>query len=162
MHNDFGKHAKEEELDQANGESEARPVVAVLESLETVALEVDVTVKVHLVEGLHGDLVVAAVLEAVRVLLEVEIMLDATAREAGLFVLAGAQGGNDQPPGAEEGEIDDEGKEDGGFEATADLPAHPPWDQSEDRDEDVVVERVGAGAISGEGSVVDGGRLGRG
>lgn len=128
VHDNLGDHAKEEELDEADSEAEAGPVMAELHNIEAIALEVDLAVKVHLVESLHGDLAVATVLEAVRVLLELEVVLDASTGEAGLLILAGANGGDDQPEGAEEGKVDNEGEEDGGLDATTELPAHVPGD----------------------------------
>lgn len=162
MHDDLGDHAKEEELDEANGEAEASPVMAVLHDLEAVTLEVDFAVKVHLVEGLHGDLVVAAVLEAVRLLLEVEVELDRATRQTDLLGLAGADGGNDQPPDGEEGKVNNESEEDGGLEATTDLPAHVPGHNGEDGDQDIVVEGVGTRAVGGKRSILDGGELKKG
>lgn len=159
MHNDLGNHAKEEKLDEANGEAEAGPVVSVLHNLETVTLEVDIAVKVLLVEGLHGDLLVTLVLVFVGLLLEVEVLLDGTAREAGLFVLSGGDGRDDQPEETEDGEIDDEGKEDGRLETTTDLPADVPGDNDEGGDQGVVVEGISTRAIGREGSIVDGREL---
>lgn len=97
VHDDLRKHSQEEVLDQANGEAEASPVMAVLHDLEAVAVEVDFAVKVHLMEGLHGDLVLAMVLGLVLGLLEGEVVLDRLARVASLFILAGADGGNNEP-----------------------------------------------------------------
>jgi hypothetical protein len=155
VHNDLGNHAKEEKLDEANGEAEAGPVVSVLHNLETVTLEVNIAIKVLLVEGLHGDLLVALVLVSVGLLLEVEVLLDGTAREADLFVLSGGDGRDDQPEETENGEIDDQGKEDGGLETTTDLPADVPWDNDEGGDQGIVVEGISTRAIGREGSVVN-------
>jgi hypothetical protein len=71
MHDHLGEESKKEEADEANGEAEASPVVAVLEGLEGISLEVNLTIKVHLVEGLHCDLGLATVLEAIGLVLEV-------------------------------------------------------------------------------------------
>lgn len=125
MHDHFGKHAKKEVLDQANGEAEAGPIVAVLHDLQAVAIEVDITVKVHLVEGLHGDLVFAMVLGLVLGLLEGEVVLDRLARVAGLFVLARADGRDDEPETGQQRNSGQEGKEDGRLETTSNLPRQP-------------------------------------
>jgi hypothetical protein len=156
VHDNLGNHAKEEELDESNGETEAGPVMTVLHGLEAVTLEVDIAVKVHLVEGLHGDLVVATVLDTVGLLLEVEVELDTTVRKADLVVLARADGRDNKPPNGEHRKIDDEGEEDGGLEATTKLPAEPPRDQSQEGDENIVVEGIGTRPIGGKGSVLDG------
>lgn len=156
MHDDLRDHAKEEELDEANGEAEAGPVMAVLHNLEAVTLEVNITIKVHLVESLHGDLVVATVLEAVGLLLELEVVLNTTVRKANLLILARADGGDYKPPSGEQGKIDDEGEEEGGLESTANLSAEEPRDKDQDGDEDIVVEGIGTRAIGRERSILDG------
>lgn len=92
MHDNLRNHASEEVPDQADGEAEAGPVVPVLHNLEGVAVEVDVTVKILLVEGLHGDPGLAMVLELILGLLEGEVVLDGAAGEPGLLGLAGADG----------------------------------------------------------------------
>jgi CDGSH-type Zn-finger protein len=130
--------------------------MTVFHNLEAVTLEVDIAVKVHLVEGLHGDLVVATVLDTVGLLLEVEVVLDTTVRKANLVILARADGRDNKPPDGEHRKIDDEGKEDGGLEATTKLPAEPPRDQSQEGDENIVVEGIGTRTIGGKGSVLDG------
>lgn len=155
VHNDLGNHAKEEKLDETNGEAEAGPVVSVLHNLETVTLEVDVAVEVLLVESFHGNLLMTLVLVSVGLLLEVEVLLDGTARESNLVVLSGRDGRDDQPPGAEKGEISKEGKEDGSLETTTDLPAEVPGDKDEDGDQAIVVEGIGTRAIGREGSIVN-------
>lgn len=159
MHDQVGNSMCEEELDDANGEAEARPVVAVLEHLQAVSLEVDLAIKVHLVERLNSDLVGAAVLDTVGLGLEVEVVLDALAGEASLVGLAGADVGDGQPPRREEGQVDEDGEEDKGLEATADLPLQVEGNAEEETEEGIVVEGVGARTVRGERSIGDGGRL---
>lgn len=122
MHDDLGNHAEEEVLDQANGEAEVGPVMAELHDLEAVSVKVDVAVKVHLVEGLHGHLVLAMVLGLVLGLLEGEVVLDALARVLCLFVFARADGGDNQPVGSQQRKTGEEGEEDGSLKTTANLP----------------------------------------
>lgn len=156
MHDELGNHAEEEELDEADGKAEAGPVMAVLHDLEAVALEVNVAVKVHLVERLHGDLVGAAVLGAVGILLEVQVELHGAARELGLFIATGANGGDDDPVCCQEREVDDEGKEDERLPPSADLPAEVEGNTDEEGDQGSVVEGVGPGAVGREGGILDG------
>lgn len=156
VHDELGNHAQQKVLDETDGEAEAGPVVTVLHNLEAVTLEVDVTVKVHLVEGLHGDLVGATVLETVGLLLEVQVVLDGTARELGLVRLTRGDGGDGEPPSCQDGQINDESEEDEGLEATANLPHQPERNSSEDGEQDLVVERVGARSICWEGCILDG------
>lgn len=156
VHDELGNHSQQEVLDQADREAEASPVVAVLEDLEAVALEVDVTVKVHLVEGLHGDLVGAMVLETVGLLLELEVVLNGTAGVLGLGGLAGRDGGDNKPPAGQDGKIKDEGEEEEGLEAAAHLPLQPEGNTKQNGEQDLVVKGVGAWSISWEGSILDG------
>ena len=122
VHENLGDHAGNEELDQAIGETEAGPVMAVLHNVESIAVEVNLLVEVHLVEGLHGDLVLAAVLELVLGVLEGEVVLHRTTGKLGLLILARREVGMDQPEAGKQGDGGEEGKEDGGLETTADLP----------------------------------------
>lgn len=156
MHDNLGHHAKQEELDKANGEAEADPVMTLLHNLKAVTLELNVAVKVHFVESLHGNLVGATVLETVGILLELEVVLDTTVGKANLLILARADRRDDQPPGSEHRKIDNDSEEEGGLEATTKLPAEPPGNDGQDGDEDIVVEGVGTRAIGGKGSVLDG------
>jgi hypothetical protein len=96
--------------------------MAVVQHLEGVAVEVDVTIEVHLVEGLHGDLVPAIVLGLVRRLLEGEIVLDRAAGEPGLLVLAGRDARGSEPEGGKQGKGGEEGDEDGCLQTAAYLP----------------------------------------
>lgn len=97
VHDDFWHHSREEEPEQAHGEAEVGPVVSVLHDLKSVTLEVDKTVKVHLVEGLHWDLVLAAVLLSVGLAVEVEVVFDRETGVASLFVLARRHGRGNSP-----------------------------------------------------------------
>lgn len=159
VHDELRNHAQQKVLDQADGEAEASPVVTVLEDLEAVALEVDVTVKVHLVEGLHGDLVGAMVLGTVGLLLELEVVLNGTAGVLGLGVLAGRDGGDSKPPAGQDGKIKEDGEEDEGLDAAANLPPQPEGNAKQEGEQDLVVEGVGAWSIRWEGSILDGGVL---
>ena len=133
--------------------------MAVLHDLEAVAVEVDVAVKVHLVEGLHGDLGLAMVLGLVGGLLEGEVVLNGTARELGLLVGAGAERRDEDPVAAEQRDGGEEGEEDGGLEATAQLPGQVARDTDEDREDQGVREALVAGAVGGEGGILDGSSL---
>lgn len=159
MHDHLGNHASEEEADQTNSEAEASPVMTVLEDLKSIALEVNLTVKVHLVEGLHGDLVLATVLGLVGLVLELEVVLNALVGETSLLILAGANGRDNQPEGSEEREVDEDGEEDKSLEATTDLPLQIVRDTDEDGDEEGVAERVGTRAVRRERSIGNGRRL---
>jgi hypothetical protein len=155
VHDELGNHAQQEVLDQADSETEAGPVVTVLHDLQAVAFEVDITVKVHLVEGLHGDLVGAMVLGTIGLLLEIKIVLNRTAGVFGLGRLTGGDGRDEKPPSRQDGDIKEDGKEDEGLETATNLPLQPEGNAQQEGEQDLVVEGVGAWSICWEGCILD-------
>ena len=61
VHDDLGHHARQKIAKKAEGEFPVGPVVSIFEDLQSIAFEVDFTIKVHFVEGFHWDLVLAIV-----------------------------------------------------------------------------------------------------
>lgn len=155
VHNELGYHAKKKELYQTNGEPEAGPVVTVLHHLQTVALEIDVTIKVHFMKRLHGDLVRSTVFGPIRIFLEIEVEFDRAAGELGLLIAARANRRNDEPPSCQKREINNQGEEDESLQAAADFPFQIVWNSKQNRYEDFVVERVGTGSFGGKGGILD-------
>lgn len=92
VHNDFWCELEKNELEQAEGEPEACPIMSVLHHLQHVAIELDVAIKVHVVEGLHGDLGISAVSRPVELILERKIVLNGATWNSGLLGLAGTEG----------------------------------------------------------------------
>jgi hypothetical protein len=86
VHNHFRHHSSKEEPEEREGKAEAGPIVAVFHNLKTVTVELDVSVKVHLVECLHRNPVPATVFEPVALVLEREIVLNRCTRVASLLV----------------------------------------------------------------------------
>ena len=103
MDNHLGDHAKEEVLDQPEGEAGLGPVVAPFEDFEHVAIELYLAVEVLLLERLDRDLLLAVVCVAVLGLVELEVVLNGLAGEFGLFVLAGRELRGEPPEGTENG-----------------------------------------------------------
>lgn len=153
MHDHLRNHAQQKVLDQSEGEAEVGPVVAHLQDLETVALEIDIAIEVLLVESLHGDLLAAIVLVLVLLLVELDVGLDGLAGELGLLVLAGGILGGGNPESGKDREIDNQSEENPGLEAAAELVGDVGGDTDEERKEGLVVEVVGADAICGQRSV---------
>lgn len=89
MHDDLGNHFEEEVGAEADGEAEACPVMSVFQNLKTVAIEFNIPIEIHFVEGLYGDLVLAMVLGLVGLLLEGEVVLDGSTGVLGLLILSG-------------------------------------------------------------------------
>lgn len=159
MHDDLWSELEEDELEQADGESEVGPVGSVLEDLETVAIELNIAVEVHVVEGLHWDLGLSAVLELVGLLLEGEVVLDWATWKSDLLVLARAHARHDEPERDEDWDGGEEGKEDGSLQASADLPRHVGGRNEQQRKESDIGERVAAWSIGWERRVGDGWEL---
>lgn len=92
MHQHLGDETEEEVLEKAHGEAEVGPIVAELEALQGVTLEVYLTVEVLLVENLHGNLALSTVGSTVMLAVEVQVVFDGAASILGLFGLAGGDG----------------------------------------------------------------------
>ena len=155
VHDHLRHHASEEEPEEGEGEAEAGPVVTVLHDLEAVTVELDIAVEVHLVESLHGNPVLAAVLELVALVLECKVVLDGGTRVASLLVDTGRHGRGDGPERHEDGNGEDEGEDEPCPEATVQLPCAPCRDTSQEREEDDIVEALSTSSVGGEGSVLD-------
>jgi len=71
--------------------------MSVFHYLQRIAIEVNLAIEVHIVEGLHGNLAGASVLELVGFVLEGQVVFDRATRERGLFVLARTERGREVP-----------------------------------------------------------------
>lgn len=154
VHDQLRDHAKQEVLDQAKGEAEVGPVMAELQNVQAVALEVDVAIEVLLVESLHGNLL-ATVGLTVLCLVELKVCLDGLARELGLLVLAGGIFGGDNPESGEDRQVNDQSEEDPCLQPSAELPGNIGGDTDKQRDQGGVGEVVTAIAICGQRSIGD-------
>lgn len=96
--------------------------MTVLQDLQGISVEGNLVVEVLLHEGLHGDLVPAAVCGLVCGILEGKVVLDWATWQDNLFILAGTEVGEEVPETDEDGDSGDETKEDGGLQTAADLP----------------------------------------
>lgn len=156
---DIGEKGEDDELEQVQGEAKVGPVVAVLEDVEDVTIEVDLAVDVHFGKGLDGDLGAARPLGLVGSILEGDVGLDRAAGELGVFVDAGAEGGLETPVGNQDREEGENAEEDFGLEAATNQTREEPGDTDEETAEDEIGEAVVARTFGGQGRVVDGGRL---
>jgi hypothetical protein len=127
----------------------------VLHNLERVTLEVDLSIKVLLVKGFHGDLVTSIVFFTVFLTVKGQVVLDWLAGKLGLFVLAGRKDGVCSPEGSEEGDGGEQAEEDRRLEATTKLPGEIPRDQGKKGEEGNVGEALAASSISWEWRVFD-------
>ena len=156
MHNDLGNHAREEEPEQAQREAEVGPIVPVLHHLQTIPLEIHFARKVHLVECLHGDLALAAILLPIVFALEGEVVLHGPTGVARFFIFARRDGGGDGPEDHNDGYGSEGDEEKPCEEATAELSSEIAGDEGEEGDEQGVGELLVAGGVGGEGPIFDG------
>ncbi len=155
VHNDFGKESQNEVFDETDGKLEARPVMSVLQDLETVAIEVHIPIEVHFVECLHRDLALSMVFGLVGGVLEGQVMLDGATRILDLLVLSRAHNRRGYPETTEDGNRGKQGEEDGSLETTTNLPREPQRDTSDQRQQQYCGEAVTAGSIGGERGIFD-------
>lgn len=153
VHEHLGNEASKEELVEAKSEAEAGPIVTELHNVEAVALEVNLASEVLFVESLHGDLVLAVVLGAVGFRMEVEVVLNRAARVLDLLVLSRRHGRRRSPVGNQDRQGGEDGEEDGGEEATADLASQIPRDEEHERDQEDIGEGVAASGIGRKRSI---------
>jgi hypothetical protein len=122
MHDHLRGETEKDEFEEAESKSEARPIVPVLQYLKAVAIEVDVPIKVHVVERLKGNLVSSTILGLIGVMLEGQVVLDWATRKLDFLVLAWAERRRDSPEGHQDRDGGEEAKEDCGLQAASDFP----------------------------------------
>lgn len=156
MHDNLGGKAEEDKLEETDSKSEACPVMSVFQHLETVTIHVNLAIKVHVIESLHGDLVSSTVLELIGRVLEGKVVLNWAAGKLDLLVLAGDERRRQRPESDQDRDGGEEAKEDGSLQTTADLPSQVEGDDEEDGEEELVGKAISAGAISWKGGILDG------
>ena len=156
MQQQLGDEAEQEVLEETHGELEVGPVMTVLEGLQSITLEVNLAVEVLLVEDLHGDLALAAVSGTVVLTVELQVVLDGEATVLGLLSLAGGDGRGNGPESHENGNRGEDGKEDGGVEASTDLAGQVPGHHDQEEDHQAIGEAVAARGVRGDGGILDG------
>ena len=156
MHHNLRNHAQEEIPKQAQRKTKTRPIVPILQHLQCIPLEIHPPVKVHLMESLHRDLGPAFVHAAILLGVEVQVVLHRPSGVACLFVLARRHARVDGPEADDDGQGGEEGEEEPGAQAAAELKGHVARHQGHDGEEVQVVEGVGARAVGGERGIFDG------
>lgn len=89
MHDNLGHHTEQEELEEAECETEICPIVAVFHYFEAVAFEVNLPVEVHLMKRFHWYSVLARIFYSVILIMKMQILLHGSTRIPSLLVLAG-------------------------------------------------------------------------
>lgn len=62
--------------------------MSIFHYLQTIAIKIDMAIKIHLKECPHGDPVPATILDAIGVLMKGKVVLNGAARIFGLFILS--------------------------------------------------------------------------
>lgn len=62
--------------------------MTILQSVKSISLKADVSIKVHLMKRFHWDLALAMVAESILVMFEIQIVLDRSPWIARLLILA--------------------------------------------------------------------------
>jgi hypothetical protein len=156
VHDDLRDHTKKKVFKERGGESKVGPVVSVLKNVQSIALEVNLAIKVKLVEGLHGDLVVSLVLGSEISVLELEVVLNAKVRELGLVADTGRIGRSNGPESKKDGEEPKKNKENVGVKATTDLVLAVIRNEEEERQEQGVGEMTGRWTVNNQSTIFDG------
>lgn len=155
MHEQLRNEAEQEVLEESHGELEVGPIVTVLKSLQSITLEVDLTIEVLLVEDLHGDLALAAVGSPVMFAVELQVVLDGKATVLGLLGLAGRDSGRNRPESHENRHRGEDSEEDRGVEASTDLAGKVPRHHEEEEDHQAIGEAVTAWRVGRDGCILD-------
>lgn len=155
MHNNFRCKDEENVLEQAQGESEASPIMSVFHDLQAVSVEINIPIEVHGVESLHWDLVASMVLGLVGRVLEGKVVLDWATWVPGLLILARAEGRCHIPEADQDRDSGEDTEKDGGLHSTTNLPGHVCWDTSDESEEEEVGEAGVASGICRERGIFD-------
>ena len=143
------EEGEEDEMEESPCEGEVGPVMAVLHDIEAVAIELHVTVEVHLVECLHWDLVMAPPSLAVFFLLESYVVLDGAAGELDFVVDVWRVGRSYGPEADQNGQEEDQNEKDGRLEAATEAASDNGRDAEHQSSEEVVREGLRAGSLGG-------------
>lgn len=146
---------EKEVLEEAGGELEVGPVVAVLKALQSIALEVNLAIEILLVEDNHGNLALSAVSSAVVLAVELQVVLDRKTTVLGLLGLTRRNGRSDSPESHQDRNASEEGEEDSGVETSTNLACQPPRDNHEQSDQQSIGEAVTAGRVGGNRSILN-------
>lgn len=122
MNNHLRDETEEEVLDETESEAGLGPVVAPFKDLKHVAVELDLTIEVLLLESLDGNELLSVVCILILWLLEFQVVLNGLSRKLGFLVPAGSEFGGEPPEGTENRQEQDEGEENPGLEAHTPAP----------------------------------------
>jgi len=97
VHNNFWDKAKKYMVEEAKSKSEAGPVMSIFHNLQTVSIEIHLSIKVHGIERLHGNLILSAVLSLIGRIFESQVVFNWATWESSFLVLARSEHGCESP-----------------------------------------------------------------
>ena len=155
MHDHLRHHSSEEEAKEAEGEPEICPIMSVFHHLQGIAFEVDGSIEVHLVKGLHWYPAFAMVFCSILLAVKVQVMLNWSTRIPNLLVFPRRYRGGQKPEGGKDGNTGKQGEKDAGEEPSVDLARQIGWEQGEKYSEENVIEVVAACTVGRERAILD-------
>lgn len=121
MHDYLWHHTSKKISEQAECEPEVCPIVSIFHHFQGITFEVDGSIEVHFVKGLHWYLALAMVFRSIPFAVELQVMLHWSTWESSLLVFSRRYRGSYVPEGGEDGNTGEDGEEDIGEEASVDL-----------------------------------------
>lgn len=156
MHDNFRCEREENMLEQIQRESEACPVVSILQDLQAIAIYVNFTIEELGIECLVRDLGMSAILGLVLGILKCEVVLNWAAWELDLLVLARTERGCQIPETDQDGDGCEKTKEYAGLQSTTDFPREVCRHTSNQAKEGEVGEASVSSSVGGERGILDG------
>ena len=104
MHDNLGNHPCQEEPKKAKCKLPIGPIMPILHNLQSIALEVHLSVEIHFMKGLHRDFSPAIIYRSIFLVMEMEIVFNRSAWIAGFFIFSWGYGGSDVPVGTKYGD----------------------------------------------------------
>jgi hypothetical protein len=133
--------------------------MAILHNLQAIAVKLYIAIKIHLMECLHRNLVLATVLQTVSFLLEGEVVLDRTARIFNLLILSRSEDRGNEPETRKDGQRGEKGKEYCRLKAAAYFPSKVIRYTTYERKEENVGKALAPASICGKGCILNCWRL---
>lgn len=156
MHNDLRDHPHQEKSEETQGKFPIRPVMPVFHNLQSIALEVDLSVKIHLMERLHRDLDLAMIPRSILLVVKMQIVFHGTTRVSCFFVLPWRNGRGDVPKGTEDGNAGENCEEEGCTNSSPNFSCNEPGNDDDEDDKECIGEIFAAGGICRKRGILNG------
>jgi hypothetical protein len=149
VYNELRDKSKEKVFKDSPCKTEARPIVSILQILQTISIfESDLTPEILFVEYFNRNLPLSSIFCAVAFRAKVKIMFYRPAWEPCLFIHAGRHRGKDSPECHQNWDHGENCDKDCEVEATTELKRYEPWDGYQEEEEESVGPRIISCTIS--------------